>query len=316
MGRTRRHDIAAALRERIVTGIHVGRYRGGERLPSVRQLAREFDVNERVILAALRELATDGFAVLRPRSGAYVAAPHLASVESLPEPAAWLVTILMQARSRGVPPKALSLHLRRVMETREVRAACIECNRDQLHLLCEELTSDHGFVADSTHLDHISADRIPPSLRRADLLATTNFHADRIARLAAQLKKPWIAIALRGDVMRDVAAHLRRGPLYYVATDARCEKKLRRMLSQVAPIANLRVLLIGRDDLRSIPAGSPTFIMPSAREHMRKRFAEVAASVHQIQPARHFAEPSARELLAFKIRANIAALTAGPLPRK
>ena len=71
MARTGRDTVTDALRDRIVNGLHVGRLKGGERLPGTRALAAEFGVNDRVVMAALRALAAEGFVVLRPRSGAY-----------------------------------------------------------------------------------------------------------------------------------------------------------------------------------------------------------------------------------------------------
>ena len=136
MARIGREAVGSALRDRIVTGLHVGRLTGGERLPSTRSLAAEFGVNERVVLAALRALADEGFVELRPRSGAYVVPPHPAAGAGLPDLGAWLVTTLVQARARGLPPRELPEYARRCLETRRVRAACVECNDDQLHLLC------------------------------------------------------------------------------------------------------------------------------------------------------------------------------------
>ena len=100
MGHTRRDMVAESLRDRIVTGLHVGRLSGGDRLPSTRALATEFGVNERVVLAALRTLADEGFVSLRPRSGAYVVPPHPTGGSALPDLGHWLVTMLLQARSR------------------------------------------------------------------------------------------------------------------------------------------------------------------------------------------------------------------------
>src|SRR3982751_1334960 len=133
MPRVGRDAVADALRSRIVTGLHVGRYSGGEKLPAMRALADEFDVNERVVLAALRTLEAEGFVSLRPRSGAYVTPPHPASGESLPDLGQWLVTVLVQARARGLPPRDLPDYMRRCLETRHIRAACIECNEDSRH---------------------------------------------------------------------------------------------------------------------------------------------------------------------------------------
>src|SRR4051812_21764189 len=127
MARTSRDAVTDALRDRIVSGMHVGRYVGGERLPPSRALAAEYGVNERVILAALRMLHVEGFITLKPRSGAYIVPPHPSRGESLPDLGAWLVRILVEARARGLPPREVSHYIRRSLETRRLRAACVEC---------------------------------------------------------------------------------------------------------------------------------------------------------------------------------------------
>ena len=303
--RVRRNVIAEELRDRIVTGLHVGRLRGAERLPAVRALAVEFDVNERVVLAALRLLADEGFVELRPRSGAYVAPPHPSGTETLPHLGAWIVGLLVQGRSRGIPPHQFADYVRRCLETRRVRASCIECNDDQLHLLCSELSSDHGYIAESAHLDDVNSANPPLTVRKADVLITTTFHTDRVRVLANRLGKPWIAVALRPDIMRTVGQYLQQGPVYYVAVDQRYEKKLRRMLAPVGPASNLRVLLVGRDSLDEIPYDAPTFVMTSARERLRKQFGSRGGPGRPIHPARHFSDDAARELLAFIVRMNL-----------
>src|SRR6476661_7227439 len=193
--------VADALRNRIVSGLHVGQLSGGERLPNTRALADEFGVNQRVVMAALRTLADEGFVTLRTRSGAYVAPPHPAVGSSLPDLGAWLVNMLVQARARGLPPREVSEYVRRSLETRRVHAACIECNRDQLHLLCSELADDHGFVSEAVEVDALRAPESDLALRRADVLVTTLYHAAAVQALAERLGKAWIAVALRPEAL-------------------------------------------------------------------------------------------------------------------
>jgi DNA-binding transcriptional regulator YhcF (GntR family) len=306
-----REAVADALRDRIVNGLHVGRYTGGERLPSGRELAAEFGVNERVVLAALRALADEGFVVLRRRSGAYVARPHPAAGGALPDLGAWHIGMLLQARARGLPPREVSEYVRRSLETRRVHAACIECNHDQLHLLCSELADDHGFVTEPVEVDALRAPEPSLALRRADLLVTTLYHAPAVQALAERLGKAWIAVALRPEALEQVGHALHEGPVYYVATDPRFERKLRGMIAPVGPVENLRVMLVDRDDLDAIPADAPTFVMPSARMHLAARFGPRGGPGRQIQPARLFSDEAARELLSFLVRANMASLAAG-----
>jgi len=321
MARMGRETVADALRERIVNGLHVGRLVGGARLPSTRALAAEYGVNERVVLAALRCLADEGFVDLRRRSGAYVVPPHPAGAGGLPDLAGWLVGMLVQARARGLAPREVPEYVRRALETRRVRAACIECNRDQLHLLCTELADDHGFVTESVEVDALRAAvggtgdgghgvDVPLAVRRADLLVTTLYHAAEVQAAADHLGKPWIAVALRPEVMEGVARGLHDGPVYYVATDPRFEPKLHRMLGTVGPVDNVRVLLVGRDDLAAIPPEAPTFVMTSAREHVAALLDGRPGPGRPIQPRRYFSDAAARELLTFLVRANVAAVAA------
>ena len=307
-----REAVADALRTRIVSGLHVGRYRGGERLPSTRALAREFGVNERVVLAAMRRLADEGFVELRLRSGAYVAPPHpAAGGPSLPDLGNWLVEMLLQARARGIAPREVAEWVRRSLETRRVRATCIECNDDQLHLLCSELADDHGYVAESVELDEIAEGEPPLAVRRADLLVTTAWHAAEVEALARRLGKPWLVVGWRPEAMHELGRALHRGVVYYVATDRRFEAKLHRMLEPGVPLENLRVLLVPRDDPGTIPDEAPTFVMPSARAHVTARWGTRGGPGNPIHPPRMLSDAAARDLLTFLVRANMATLQAG-----
>src|SRR5206468_10357503 len=115
---------------------------------------------------------------------------------------------------------------------------------------------------------------LPPAVRHADVLVTTSFHSADVQRVAKRLGKPCITIALRPDILAEVSRQLDDGPLYYVATDPRVEPKLRRMLAPVARVKNLRVLIIGRDDLDVIPLDAPTFVMTSAWRYVAEHYGD------------------------------------------
>jgi DNA-binding transcriptional regulator YhcF (GntR family) len=305
MKRLGRREVAEALRDRIVTGLHVGRYAGGERLPGAASLAREFHVNERVVLAALRRLAEDGFVVVKRRSGSYVAIPHAASRDNLPDLGAWIVRVAAEGRARGVSPRSLSDLIHSRLSRRSIRAACIECNRDQLHLLCTELSSDYGFKTDSVEVDEIRRETLPKAVARADVLITTMYHAAEVRAIAERLSKPWKAVTLRPDVIQEVRSRLRTGPVYYIAVDARFEPKLRQMIGAKSRLSNLRLLLVNKHDLDVIPADAPTYVMTSAREHVSRTYGSRGGPGEQFQPPRHFSNEAAQDILSFVVQTNL-----------
>src|SRR5919109_3972470 len=100
----RRGEITGTIRQRIVSGLHLGTLSHGDRLPSTRELSDELDVTPRTVMAAYRELEQEGLVELRPRSGIYVAATHASAGGMLTQLAGWVVEVLLQGLTRNVPP--------------------------------------------------------------------------------------------------------------------------------------------------------------------------------------------------------------------
>lgn len=302
----RRDAITDSLRQRVVAGLHLGVFKQGDRLPSVRNLAVEFDADPRVVLAAYRQLEVEGLVEVRARSGIYVAGTLASAGEMLPQLAGWVVDVLVQALSRGVPAVELPERLRRCLETLRLKAACIECNTDQITSLCEELRRDYGLNASGVDVATLASDEVPNEVRQADLLVTGPFHAGEVKRLAERLEKPWIAVSLRADFLSETARLLEQGPVYFVAVDPRFADKLRRIYASTAHRDNLRPLIVGRDDLAQIPEGAPTYVMQAARARL-----DGLPLLTRVIPAPRVLSPdSAREILSFIIRSNMAAIAA------
>jgi len=303
MASDRVEEIVAVLRRRLTSGLHLGRVRAGDRLAGVRAVADEFDVHQRVALAAYRELEQDGFVELRARSGVYVreARPEGAMLPKLTER---LVEFLVDALGMGVPGPDVPEHVRRCLETLRLRAVCIECNADQIESVCAQLREDYGFESSGMELDDVDAATSQSALRQSDLLVTTSFHVDAVRRTAERLGKPWIAVSLRADMVAEIGRALLAGPVYFVATDPRFGIKVRAMFAGLPGGANLRALTVGEDDLTRIPADAPTYVMRRARPHLAAHPALARVPVIE----RSLSSDSARELFRFIVRANMAAM--------
>lgn len=304
----RRKEITGTIRQRIVSGLHLGTLAHGDRLPSTRELSDTLGVTPRTVMAAYRELEHEGLVELRPRSGIYVAATPASGGAMLTQLAGWVVEVLVQGLTRNVAPIELPERVRRCLETLRLRALCVAGNRDQIHSLCTELHADFGLETTGVELDQLADpdDVTRLAVRRADLLVTIALHATEVQRRAQRLGKPWIVVSLRPDLMSEVTRLLADEPVYFVATDPRFGDALRGIFGPTGHAGNARLVVLGHDDPRAIPEGAPTYIMRSARE----RLGDAPLAGRVIPASRVFSPESARELLTFIVRANIAAMAA------
>jgi GntR family transcriptional regulator len=304
----RRGDISDTLRQRVLSALHFGTLRPGSRLPSARVLSTELKADPRVVTAAYRQLEREGIVERRPPSRAHFVAAARPPAGALAPTAEWLVEVFAGALARGVPAPEFPEHARRSLETLRLRVACVECNADQLVWLCRELHEDFGLVAAEVDVEALDdTDVVPPPLRSADLLVTTAFHAEEVQRVADRLGKPVVVATIRPDLTAEIAWLLSEGPLYFVGTDVRFERKLHRLFPG-ADAANLRAVLVGRDDVGAIPAGSPAYVMRTARD----RLGGLPPHLRPLSTLRAFSPETQREVLRFILRANAAALGTRP----
>ena len=304
----RRTHIADTLRQRILSGLHLGTLRPGARLPSTREIADEFDFAPRTVMSAYRLLEAEGLVVLRERSGIYVAPGESGETAMLTQLAGWVVEVLLDGRAREIPPIGFPERVRRCLETLRLRALCVANNADQLEQICYELEHDYGFETES-----IETSRLPSpdgeaqrALRQADLLVSTALDATQVHHLARQLGKRAITVVLRHELMSDMTRQLASGPVYIIGSDPRFRDAVRRVFEPIGHGAHLHVPIVGEDDLSAIPAAAPAYIM--GRAH---RLLGDSALAKRLTPIRRvFSRDMARELLTFIIRSNIAAMAA------
>ena len=222
-----------------------------------------------------------------------------------PLPAAWIVDVMAQGLNREIPAGDLHEWLRRCSETLRLRVAVITTTHDQGAGLCRELADDFGFEPEALLAAEVRGlDKLPLPVRRADLLVTTEAHREWVTALAAEQRKDSCVIEVRPDLVRGEWALLFRRPLYAVVADVDFGDMLRRFFADVPGSSNLRIVVLGRDDLETIPQDAPTYVTQRARAQlggavMRGR---VLPAARTISPA------SARELLGYIVRANIEAM--------
>ena len=284
--------VVRVLRERITRLLETGELEHGDRLPSLRDVARELDSNPRAVHAAYEELMDEGLVEIRARSGVFAirtSAPR-DSVHSVPR--RWMLDTLLGAIERDIPPLTLAERILAMM-SRRPRAAVLECNDDQLHSMCAELGTYFGMDALAVPLDSIDQSSVLRELREMDLLVSAG-HADLVARVAAEIDKPYLITNVRPSLVNRLTRLLDRGPVYFLVTDPRFGVKMRRLIALMARSENFHALVVDQDDLRVIPPGAPTYVMRSARARLDGK----GHLGREIPPERIFSQETSREILS------------------
>lgn len=304
-------EILGRLRSHIVSQIHREALRAGDRLPSMRELSDEWGVHARFVRAAYATLQREGLVELRPRSGVYVAVSPAGLVAGDTRIGDWLVGVLLQARTWGIPPVGCAERIDWCLRTQRLRAACVESNEDQISWLVHESQADYGLDAFGVDLDAVDTPALAREIRSADVVISTAFHGEMLESVARAERKPIVLLRLAGGFVEPLTAAMRDGPVYFVVGDRRFADRLPIIYGGVEGGKNLRALVVGEDDLGVIPPGAATYVTRAAEVRVPS-----AAALRTIwSPGRIFADSMATELLQIVVRSNIAAIQQFALPQ-
>jgi DNA-binding transcriptional regulator YhcF (GntR family) len=293
--------VREGLRQRVTSGLHLGQLSPGDRLGSARQTAREVGTDYRTVVAALRGLERDGLLEIRSRGGIYIGRRTPPPRSSrLPGFGDRLIALVLDEVANGLPVAVVAERLRHCLDTIGLRAACIECNDDQLDFLCHELQVGYGLDSMRVEIDRLR--REPPlAVRQADLLVSTTFHAGDVRRCAARLGKPCVIVTLDARRRADVTRLLAERPVCFIGTDRRWAAKARAIWAREPGAERLQALTLGQDPLESIPEEAALMIMPRAR-----RLLAGNSLLERALPPRGFSRDTARQILSFLVQANLA----------
>jgi hypothetical protein len=274
-------------------------------LPSTRDLASEFSVDHRLILAAYKQLAAEGLVDVRERGGVYVSGAHVSTTGVGMLPVKWFADVFADAFARELPATELAEWFRRSLETLRLRAVVISTTLDQVTGLARELHDDFGLVAEGIVADSLKQPNLQSTaVRRADVILATTGHAGVAEALGVGHRKPVIMIDVRPDLAAGEWAMLLRQPVWAVVATPAFSQMLREFFKDVRGVENLHVLVYGTDDLSTIPEGAPTYVTHRVRESLNP--ASIRGRI--LPAARTISVDSARSIFEFIVRANMRAL--------
>ena len=303
-------NLTTQLRDRIVIAMHVGRVHAGDRLPSIREVARETGVHARAVAKAYRVLEREGLVEVRGRSGVYAAPQERWGDKLLAETARWIAGVLVEGWKRDIPMQDLPELIRKCIRSVRLNAVCVEGSEDHRVALCTELRADFGLKSTSVPVEDLPqptrgkpADPsvFPAALRAADLMVTTAFHAGTVRPAAEALRKPLVVVTLRAEIAQAIEGQLEKAGLTLVCTDPAFGEQLRSVYPGRAH--HIRVVLADdADALAELPPTEPVLLTRAARAQL----GEIGLPM-LLPHASSLAPESARELAELMIRLNMEA---------
>src|SRR5262245_46659737 len=193
-------------REQIVSALHLGTAKPGERLPSVRALSRACGIDPKTAVRLYHALAEEGYVELRPGSGAYVTEVAAGLIDQ-----ARALALLRLVRKHVTMAGSLDLTPQRYSElvlrytagrpsspAAPERIAFIECNREQVDVMAQELARRIGVIAVPLLIESLldKERRALAAAGAARYLVTTDYHLEEVEPLAESLGKRLLCVRL------------------------------------------------------------------------------------------------------------------------
>lgn len=297
-------ELTTSLRDHLVGGLHIGHILGGDRLPSIREVARARGEDPRKVARAYRALEHEGLVEVRGRSGVYAAAQQEVGEGLLEETAEWLASVLLEAWRRRIDLAELPRVLRRFAAGSAARFALLDSCDDALEAFGHELRTEFGIALDVRRL---KGDPGPPddalgaAVAPAQALVTTIFCAGQVRELSARVKKPMIVVRVHPDAATRVQRQLARGSLTVVCVDPSFGERMRMQYGDhIRAPDQLRVVTADdRDALRALRATDAIMLTRAARKRLgRVRGRMVVPHSPTLSPT------SALEIIRALVRAN------------
>jgi PAS domain S-box-containing protein len=295
-------DLTERMRTGIAAGLFLGHLKVGDRLPSIRDVARHTGEDHRCVSAAYRRLATEGVVEIRNRHGVLVAAGGEAPEMPSAETAEWLAGVIGDAARLQVKVTQLPELVRRWTAEAPVRCLCVDGTEDGLAALQAEMHGQWGFevqrfLAGGTESSR--RDALAAAVRAADVAVTTPFHAHLVHAAARTAGVPVVVLDADHEMVAAAEARLRSGALTAVVADARYGDRLRCLTG------GERLQVVLADDEAGLAALEPAQPVLMTRAAQQRASGRPLRLLVPVSPA--FSPSRARELAAVLIRRNLRA---------
>ena len=277
-GRTAESVLRDQLRSELAGQLHMGLTRPGDRLPSIRDLARERGCDHRLVAKVCRTLEAEGLVEIRGRSGIFVSSgPELPRSTPADESIDMLSRLMTDAWRHNLGQKELTGLVSRGLDSTGLCCACVESNRDQMVAYTTEIESISGITALPFYVaprdQHALADsrlarRLKKALGQVDLVVTTEYHLRAVRSATEGSGVPVVTVGVEPALVAAIRRHLASSTLTVIAVTAEFGDRMRLLYGEEATgPSRIRVVLASdANALRQLDPDTPVLLTRAAGE--------------------------------------------------
>jgi DNA-binding transcriptional regulator YhcF (GntR family) len=307
LDRDRHESFLDQTRDQIISALHAGLMRRGDRLPSLRQVAGLSSLNVKTVMRVYTQLQQEGLVVLRRGSGAFLAVHDPGGFE--PAQAVSLGRLLRrhldEAAGMSLTPATYAALVQRLVSRSALKdrsVAVLECNEEQVRLISKELTTRIGVKAHPILLEDLGGKSVTSILRACSIVAVTDFHVKEGSEIAKRFHKPLVRVRLRRDYLPAIMEAARRGRLTMIVSSTAFVPAFKRALGLLGLQREYldRIAVVGEADRgsmkRAVATADAVYISPLCEHGLRGL---VPRSAHLLSFTHHLASDSVEELEAW-----------------
>lgn len=308
-------EVADRIRDNVIAHMHVGHLHSGDRLASIRTIARELGEDQRKVARAYRMLEAEGLVEIRGRSGVMAAPVARLGNGFLEETAEWVANLIWGGWKRRVAVTDLAELVRRFTNSVSVRCALIDSCQDAIEAFSYELRQELGLEVVRLELDtwraqrHGTAARVRSTLDKVHFVVTTIFNVSAVRALVAPFKKPVCVLTVHPQFVTLVTRHLRERPLTVVCVDLSFADRIRLQYLDHPDVAD-RLHTVLADDARAVARldrSEPVLLTRAAHNMLG------GTDLRLLAPHSPTLSPaSALEIIRFVVRLNTMGMAPAP----
>lgn len=258
---------AEKVREHLMTSLHLGRLRPGDRVASVRRLADITGLNRKTVHRAYAVLAKEGLLDVRPGAGTFVARttePHR-SHDALMRA---VNTCRGEARSLGLSASAFADFIHGALNggLQGLPLVIAECNLEQIEMIGRDVRSGLGANARPVLLDELVANPAA-SLAGAWGVVTTDCHRTEVESAARTVGLPVYRVALDAEFPQAIIRWAHSRDVVLAVGDERFASVFLRFLGQLGAgpevVARVRIVVPSRLRATLRAAGDDAVVLVS-----------------------------------------------------